>query len=337
MKTTFAPKSALLAASALVLASLAHTSFAQDAPAPGTTRVAPWKDDKKTAFLLMFDDSIPTDFDVVIPELQKRNMVGTFYINPGSPHYLKAKDKWEKELPTIPGVVYGNHTMTHQGLADFAAADTDLAQVNSVILKAFPGKETRLISFAKPGVSKDKWTITEEDYQKALKKNNLIAREPSTGMGAAVFYLKTADDMIKHLDGGIATGKIKSILFHGVGGDWLVTPTDMFTTFLDNLATKRDQVWITDHISAHKYQTEMASAKVNVLESAPKKIRLELKDDADSQLYDGPLTLITQVPAAWDKVQVVQGTAKTTVTANKGQLMFDAIPDGAPITLTPAA
>jgi len=304
----------------------------------GTSRVAAWKDDKKSAFLIMLDDSIPTDINVVIPELQKRNLTATFYINPATTHYQKAKDQWEKELPALHGVVYGNHTMDHQGLKDFATADADLAQVNAIILKAFPGKEPRLISFAKPGVGKDKWTITDEDYQKALAKNNLIAREPATGLNAAQFNnLKTAEGMLAIVDQGIAKGHVRSILFHGVGGDWLVTPTDVFTAFLDGLVAKKDQVWITDHISAHKYETERKTAKVNVLESAPKKIRLELKDEADDQLYDFPLTLITDVPADWKKVQVTQGATKTTVAPTDGKIQFDALPNSEAITLQPAA
>src|ERR1043165_8143557 len=63
---------------------------------PGTTRVATWKDDKQAAFMLMFDDSCQTHVKNAIPELVKRGMVGTFYLNPGSGHYAALKNNWEK-------------------------------------------------------------------------------------------------------------------------------------------------------------------------------------------------------------------------------------------------
>jgi peptidoglycan/xylan/chitin deacetylase (PgdA/CDA1 family) len=316
---------------------MSASSKAQVAPAVGATRVAPWKDDKKTAFSLMFDDSIPSDFQTVVPELQKRGLTATFYLNPGTDRYAKARDKWDTELPHTPGVVYGNHTMTHEGLKDFDSADADLAQVNAVILKAFPGKEPRLISFARPGVSRDKWTITDEDYQKVLAKNNLVARENRGLYAAQSKDLKTAESMLKIVDAGIADGRVRSMLFHGVGADWLITPTDVFTAFLDGLMVRKEQVWITDHISAHKYATESKSATVNLLEAGERQIRLEVKDSADAWFYDYPLTLITQVPVGWKQVWVVQGSEKTAVTAAGGQIQYEAKPNAEPIMLTPAA
>lgn len=289
------PRPKLTAFALTAMVSLGTLAQAQ----PGTTRIANWKDDKKSAFLLMFDDSVDTDFKNVVPELQKRGLTATFYIVPEMAQYKRNIVEWETNLPKIPGVVYGNHTLTHQGLKDYASADTDLKTVNAVILRVFPGKEPRLISFAKPGVSKDKWTITDEDYRKVLADNNLIARE-IPGLAAAQFNgLTTAEGMLAIVDNGIERGTMCAILYHGVGGDWLSTPTEVLTAVLDGLVARKDKVWVTDHISAYKYQTERTTAKVNTLENSDKKIRLELKSDTDPKFYDGPLTLITEVPASW--------------------------------------
>lgn len=313
----------------------AHSSAQAQAQAQvGATRVAQWKDDKKSAFSLQLDDSLPSDIQNAVPELRKRDLTATLYINPGTDHYKKNIDQWENILPKIPGVVYGNHTMTHMGLKDYESADADLKQVNAVIFKAFPGKEPRLISFAKPGVGKDKWTIPDEEYQKVLKTNHLIPRE-GAGLNAAVFNgLTTVEGMLKIVDDGIAKGTVRSILFHGIGGDWLSTPTEVFTAFLDGLVARRDQVWITDHISAHQYETERKSAKVDVLEATDKQIRLELKSATDPELYDLPLSLVTQVPPAWKYAQVVQGKSKNIVTIANGQILFEAVPNSAAVLLT---
>lgn len=314
-----------------------RAAHSDETPPTGTTRVAPWKEDKKSAFSLQLDDSLPSDIENAVPELQKRGLTATFYLNPGMYHYKKNAAQWETELPKLPGVVYGNHTLMHDGLKDYASADADLKQVSATILKAFPGKEPRLISFAKPGVSKDKWTISDEDYQKVLRENHLVPREEA-GLNAAQFNnLKTTEGMLAIVDDGIAKGAKRSILFHGIGGDWLSTPLDVFTPFLDGLVARQDQVWITDHISLHKYETERKSAKVNALENTDKKIQLELKSDADPQFYDEPLTLVTQIPATWKYAQVVQGTAKNVVAAANGLIQFDALPDGVAVVLTPSA
>src|SRR5687767_7579577 len=69
-------------------------------------RVARWKDDKAGAFLLMFDDSWPSHWQVAAPELVKRKMTATFYICPGKGEYQKFAKEWEEVLPK-QGMVYG--------------------------------------------------------------------------------------------------------------------------------------------------------------------------------------------------------------------------------------
>ena len=302
---------------------------------PGATRIARWKDDKKAVFLLMFDDSIPSDFRTVLPELQKRGMIGTFYVNPGKGEWQAFKDKWEKEIPAT-GMVYANHTWTHQGITSLDNAEEEIGKANEVILKLFPGKEPRLISFGRPGVGKGQWTISEDELKQVLAKHHLIERGAFGGHGAMIAF-KTAEEMLALADEAIANGGVEYIVFHGVGAEWIVTPVDTFVKLLDGLAARRDQLWITDHISAHQYETERSTAEVNVLEAGAQKIRLELKSKADSQLYDFPLTLITQVPANWGQCQVVQGTKKSTVAAANGALQFEALPGDEAITIQPVA
>ena len=63
-----------------VLALLAASSLAAD----GDSQVLKWKDGKKACFLLGFDDSAPSQLKNVVPELQKRKIVGTFYLVTGN-------------------------------------------------------------------------------------------------------------------------------------------------------------------------------------------------------------------------------------------------------------
>ncbi len=71
---------ALLLGMIFLMAGLASSALAEQNPAIGETRVARWKDDRTAAFLLMFDDSWPSHFQVAAPELAKRQMIATFYI-----------------------------------------------------------------------------------------------------------------------------------------------------------------------------------------------------------------------------------------------------------------
>jgi peptidoglycan/xylan/chitin deacetylase (PgdA/CDA1 family) len=318
---------------AAVTVGLASSAWAQQAAA-GATRIARWKDDKKAAFLLMFDDSAPSHVKNVVPELVKRGFIGTFYINPGKGEWKVFKDAWEKDIPAA-GMEYANHTATHKGARDVANLEEEILQCNEVILRLFPGKSPRLISFGRPGVPKEAWNITPEQLAQTLAKHHLIERPTFDGHGGAIHH-KTADDMMRLVDRAIASGGMEYIIYHGVGGDWISVPAAAFTEFLDRLAAKRDQVWVTGHISAHKYETERATAEAKVAEANDSRIRLELTSKADPKFYDFPLTLITQVPAAWKVCEVVQGPGKATVPVAGGTVQYQALPNAEAIVIQPA-
>jgi hypothetical protein len=93
-------------------------------PSPPKTEILKWKDGRRAVFMLEFDDSCESHVKFVIPELKKRNMVGTFYVNPGNGPFKKYLQAWEKEIPGM-GMEYGNHTFTHVGALSVAEWDQE--------------------------------------------------------------------------------------------------------------------------------------------------------------------------------------------------------------------
>ncbi len=298
----------------------------------GVTTVLKWKDGKKAVFLLMFDDSAPSAMKTVIPELKKRGMSGTFYVVPGGGPYKAAQKAWETDLPG-PGIIYANHTFTHKGATTSAQLDEELAKCNEGIAKCYPGlKQPRLISFGKPGGVP--WTVTKDELNTALAKYNLIDRPPFKGY--PINY-KTTEAMLALVDTALAKGEMEYNVFHGVGGDWLVTPLDVFTALLDKLEANKEQLWVTDAISWHQYAAERKGAEVKVLEVSKSRIRIRLTSKEDPVFYDLPLTLSTQVPPEWKQCRVTQGGKSTTIPAAGGVVRYTAVPGAEEIMLQPAA
>src|SRR4051812_48377424 len=91
----FRVSNAALLWTTLFISALSSVSAADQKPVLGETRVARWKDDRTAAFLLMFDDSWPSHWQVAAPELAKRQMIATFYICPGKGEYLRFAKEWE--------------------------------------------------------------------------------------------------------------------------------------------------------------------------------------------------------------------------------------------------
>lgn len=299
------------------------------------TEILKWKDGKKAVFMLEFDDSVPSHVTTVVPELKKRGMIGTFYINPGARWFEETRKAWEEEIPAT-GMEYGNHSFTHVGALSVAEFDVELEKCNAEINKCQPDrKQPRLISFGRPGVPKEKWRITDEELKQLLAKHHLIHRQPFYGppFRKDATEPEIIDEMMKVVDSTIAGGEMGHLDFHGVGGDWLAASTTSFVALLDKLDSCRDQLWITDPISWHKYATERDGAEVKLLESGPDQIRIQLTSTADPALYDLPLTLSTRVPKEWKECLVTQGSAKTTAPVVEGTVHYPATPGAAEITL----
>lgn len=293
-------------------------------------KVLKWKDGKKAPFLLAFDDSCPTHLKNVIPLLTQRNIVGTFYIVPGKGPFVGQRALWEKAIAS-PCIVLANHTWTHGGATSVEQISEELVKTNELINKLYPDRKTpRLISFGRPGGVP--WKITADEQKQVLARHHLIDRPPFWG---AAIHVKTVEDMNKIVDSAIARGEMGHLDFHGVGGDWLACTMEFFNAFLDKLEASKEQLWVTDAISYHKYLTERASAQIKVLESGNNQVRLQLSSSADPTLYDLPLTLWTKIPATWKKCQVTQGKTRTTVAVTDGAVRYGAVPGAEEIVLKP--
>lgn len=292
------------------------------------TKILKWHDGKQAVFLLQFDDSAPSAIKNAIPELTKRNMVGTFYINPGNPPYKSLEKEWANPAP---GIEYANHTYTHIGATSVEQLDEELAKCNAEIMARYPDrKQPRLVSFGQPGGVP--WTISAEEKKTLLAKYHLVERPPFKGYP---FQFKTLDEQLALIDKALAKGDMEYLAFHGVGGDWLITPMDMYVAIVDKLQANQDKIWITDPVSWHQYVTERTGAEVKTLSSDKDQISVQLTSPADPAFYDLPLTLTTTVPADWSEVTIKQGSIESKAAVRDGHVQYAAIPGPEPISIRP--
>src|SRR5438552_1936820 len=92
------------ALSAITLALLGQTRLeAAESKSPSTeaggktdggTQVLKWKDGKKACFMIAFDDSAPSQLKNVVPELEKRKIVGNFYLVTGNSLWANLRTMW---------------------------------------------------------------------------------------------------------------------------------------------------------------------------------------------------------------------------------------------------
>ena len=289
----------------------------------GETRILKWKDGKRAAFMVEFDDSAPTHLEFAIPALKSRGIPGTFYINPGNGPYKNHQAAWEREA-TSPGIELANHTFSHIGGATVAEFEREIVLANEVIDRLYPQRRRlRLRDWARPGVPAKQWGVSETDIQRVLAKHHMIERPPFYG---PPFSIKTEAEMREWIDGAIAEGEMRHLVFHGVGGDWHSVPLSYFLSMLDKLEAHADELWITDPLALHKYVTERASATVGVLDATASLVRLSLHSQSDPYFYDQPLSLATRVPPAWTRFKITQGGLPVRHAIVGGEARYDAVP-----------
>jgi hypothetical protein len=74
-----------------------------------------------------------------------------------------------------------------------------------------------------------------------------------------------------------------------------------------------------------------------VLKSDEGSIHLTLTSDVEPELFDFPLTLVTEVPENWGHCKVVQGNMVEIYPIASNKVMYNAIPNGGKIQLLPSA
>ena len=293
----------------------------------GTTMVASWKDNKKGAFTLRFDDSMWSHHDHAIPNLIKRGLSGSFFLNPALERYGYGINTWES-LASRAGIELCPHTMYHMGASDFDEADYEIGESFRIVWSLNPPDKSKLCPFHRGGGTT--WPgnfieIVQKNYPIADYSKECISYNGQDNKVELINFAKKA----------MSDEKWHMVLSHGTGPnlEYLGFESSNFEALLDYLVTVKDKLWIGNIGDIYKYLIERRTASVAVLENNEKVIRLDLTSATDPEYYDYPLTLITDVPGQWQYCHVSQGKLQGIYPVKSGKVMFNALPNNGEIAL----
>ena len=310
-------KSLILALFLFILVSILPTTDIE--AQNGNTSIARWKDGKKGAFSLRFDDSMWSHHDHAIPNLVKRGLVGSFYLNPATGRYGYGIDSWES-LVSRTGIELCPHSMKHTGAADYEEADYEAGESFRTVWRLNPPDKSKLYPFSHGG-----GTLWPSGYREAVLK-----QYPAADISTDAKRYRGGDNKKELIDFAW-----HFVLTHGTGPDleWLGFEVSNFIGLLDYLESAKVELWVGTLGDIHKYVTERKTADVKVLEAGKTQIRLSLRSDANAELYDHPLTLTTEVPSDWQYCHISQGLLQRIYPVESGRVMYDAIPNRGDILL----
>lgn len=308
-----------------------------------------WQDNKKAAVVLTFDDWSAGHPAIVVPELKKRGMVGSFY------PILSWNNNW-----TIIGQAasygneIGNHSKTHPHLGDYTdaqledeigAADVELnKKVTSQTVSTFnyPYGETSstMITYLQKmryvaarsvqptGTYSYDFAPTIDDYYR-LPVFTLTGKETISSYASA-------------LNSVINGGGLLTYMYHSVNSPTVVdnnyaaVSQSAFQYQLDTILSHSNKLWITTLSKAIKYHREARCASLLQIEAPnEEKWVIELTDTlSDNTIFNQPLSLLLSLNGRKYNMIKQDGKILEIDSIYNDTIMFRAIPDKGYITLS---
>lgn len=312
--------------------------------------VCNWQDNKKAAVVLTFDDWSAGHPAIVVPELKKRGMVGTFY------PIISWNNNWTLIAQAAnDGNEIGNHSKTHPHLGAYTAAqldgeigyaDTEInAKVATQKVSTFdyPFGETSatMITYLKNmkyvaarGVQSSaqnysyNFAPTVDDYYK-LMVFALTGKESITSYASA-------------LNRVISGGGLLTYLYHSVNSptvtdnNYAAVAQSAFQYQLDTIQSHRNKIWVTTLSNAIKYHREARCASLTQIEApTDEKWVMNLTDTlSDNEVFNHPLSIILRLNGRPYDMIKQDGQILTVDSVFNDTIMFRAVPDKGYITLS---
>jgi len=314
-----------------------------------TYEIAPWYNWKKSATVLTFDDWSPDHPVIAVPEMSRRGIRGTFFVNGWALDFLGKDIQTASDL----GHEIGNHTQNHVNLLE-TAPDAQVEQVTQFqqrLNDALPND--RCETFCYPfgaGSGDDLLSLLAQSTvsQTHIGARAVINRVWDYNFGGQDYYrlpaliidsTSTPQKIRDWNQLAIEKNGLAVIMYHKIdGGEGSLTiSTANFLAQLDALLEFEEDIWIATFRDMIKYHREANSASLQLLSQNADSWELILSDQLNDQTYNHPLSLRVKAPNNFEVAHVIQGNRPLEFRLEDGNVYFDAIPDSGNIILSSKA
>jgi len=230
-----------------------------------------WKGNKKCAVCLTYDDAMDSQLDNVVPQLNQYGFKGTFYLKGSSRTIYYRMNEWRAVATDRHEL--GNHTIFHPCSSENLPGidkDKDLdnytlsrflaeVEVSNTLLKAIDGKDMRTFAYTCGDMQVEGKNICDylPKYVSGarggspvfLKKEDIdLYKLPSFSCTG-----KTAEKMIKMVQEAKEKNSLLILIFHGVGGGYLLVDKAEHEKLLIYLKENEKDIWVAPVIDVVNY------------------------------------------------------------------------------------
>lgn len=291
---------------------IAHAHLVSASEVDDECYIAQWQGNKKAALTMTFDDGLKEHYTTVFPELNRRGLVGTFYVigtKVGRDQKGTPCCSWD-ELREMAdgGMEIGSHGYHHLNVEKLSAdgLKREIECNDSVILR-HTGR--RPLTYCFPG---------------NRKTPEALALVDSMYVGSRTFQSSVGSKrdslwLAHWLRNGIRKGEWLVSMTHGIstGYDCFTDGGRLWRQHLDDIVSLKTDLWVATMADVLAYQKIRDSAVVTVSKTK-KGIRISVKTK-DRVLHSVPLTLVVKGHVR----EVRQGTSLLPVEYNGGTSIFN--------------
>ncbi len=270
-------------------------------PAP---EILTWREGKRAAYTLEFDDRRPSHFRLAAPEMARRGIVGTFNINTGG---IRNWKHWKKL--SLMGNEISSHTVSHEDLTGlgYFELEYELGQSQKDIEENIG---IRPVSVAMPFGSSGKFVeiVAARFYLSArngwgINASSLSGNEYYRIRGIGVYPPFSRQALQEKLHSVIRSRGYLVVYFHSLAmGDSLLNatyaPFSLFQQHLNDVQALSDSLWIAPRGEVIRYMRLRQDARV-VVKVSGKSIRLWLESELSLETFSVPLSIRFNWPRNW--------------------------------------
>ena len=294
-------------------------------PATQEVSVARYKDGKKRATSFTFDDGNRDNYTIAAPELEKRGMRGTFWLNCATVQgEVQGKD-YRMTWDDICDLHRRGHEMSNHGWSH-----KNLTKLSPEEVKAEIEKNDSAI-FVHTGVKPVTFCFAYNARNKELEEIASKGRVGTRMFEYAFGEMSPDSDLREKLHKTIGNCDWAVWMTHGITSQYdHFKDTSRFTAFLDYVKKREEQIWIGTFKEVAAYIAERDAVRLDVVRKG-KKLTVTPSLELDAALFDMPLTMcITNVSA----LSAIQDGKKLAPVFQDGKAFIDFNPHGGKISIT---
>ena len=228
-----------------------------------------WKDGRRGAVSLTFDDGIVSQTDNAIPLLERYGFRGTFYLMARDDEAGRAMVQ-RFRAPHERGHEIGNHSV-HHWCTSYAVADPaargleyrtldemreELDRADALLRAAFPGKDRWSFgypcynTFVGRGRGRASYVPLVAERFVAARAGGEMPTNVLSPHHADLHCLsswkcedRTPEELVGIVEQTVRQGGWSILTFHGVGAEYLTVALSAFETLLSHLRDSQERVW----------------------------------------------------------------------------------------------